>query len=95
MTLRGAARRHFAELVSRAPYREPPHRGADRAGTVWVLACAAALALMVILPGTAEVGHGSRLLGSRVAGVLETGVVRELGDAALEALIAGSAFPSR
>jgi hypothetical protein len=92
MTLRGVAKRHYAELVGRAPYREPPHRRAEPPGTVWVLACAAALALMVLLPGTTGVGLGSRVLGTRVAQVLETGVLREIGDAALDAVVAASAI---
>jgi hypothetical protein len=35
------------------------------------------------------------VLGSRVASVLETGVIDDLGAAVLDALVAGSAFPPR
>ena len=101
MTLRSAARRHFADVVVHAPYQPPPavpvdNQGrADRRGTAWVLGCAAALALMFVLPRVGGIGLGSRALGSRVASVLETGVVNDLGAAVLDALVAGSAFPSR
>jgi hypothetical protein len=86
MRLRRAARRHFAMAVARAPFREPPRGEPEAAGHVWVLASAAALALMVFLPGVLGRGAGSLALGGKIARALESGAVQELAAAAADSL---------
>lgn len=100
MRVRRAFRRYFAEQVTHAPFREPPLTAVrqaegirDGGRVIWTLGCAAALALMVLLPGAvsgAEVG--SRALGARVAGTLESGVMGKYGALALQAVAASSPF---
>jgi hypothetical protein len=101
VSIRRAARRYFAGELARAPYREPPRGSrAEQAReawgkVLWPLACAAALALALVLPTSAQGGLGSRLLGAQVAKALKSGAIRELGAELLDGIIEGSPFRPR
>jgi hypothetical protein len=95
-------RQHFGDLIARAPYREPPRTRVrenpgttDKGRVAWALGCAAALALMVVLPSVADLNIGSRALGARMARTLESGVVQEFAARALDAAIKSRPFGHR
>jgi hypothetical protein len=96
-----AARSYFGGELERAPYREPPRllrEGGARTAwgeVLWPLACAAALAIALVLPASAGASLGNRLLGSQVAKTLEGGVMQELGAELLDEILESSPFRPR
>jgi hypothetical protein len=92
MRTRRAIRSYFRDLVASAPNRQPPQvsrrgRHVEEPGrTAWVLGCAAALAVLLVLPAARSPNLGSRALGARIERTLESGAIQELGASALKAL---------